>query len=213
MLQTVSCPSCFALMFRGSQYCPHCGARAVIAETSPGGMEHSCPRCHEPGAVLQPLALGKERVEECAHCGGLWVDCATVERICRDAETQAAVLQLPPPGVTPVVRPVRYLKCPCCLSLMNRKSFAHGCGVIIEVCKLDGAWFDRDDLRRVIEFIRAGGLTRARHEAMVHLEEMNRQAAAQSTPHAYAPIGYSRSDGSDGSTAGFLADVLLSLFT
>jgi hypothetical protein len=47
----------------------------------------------------------------------------------------------------------------------------------------------------------------------VHLEEMNRQAATRSTPHTYAPIGYGRSDDSDGSTAGFLADVLLSLFT
>ena len=58
---------------------------------------------------------------------------------------------------------------------MNRKNFAHGCGVVIEVTQATRAWFDRDDLRRVIEFIRTGGLTRARHEAIVHLEEMNRQ--------------------------------------
>ena len=45
---------------------------------------------------------------------------------------------------------------------MNRVNFADCSGVIIDVCHDHGTWFDRDELRRVIEFIRAGGMDLAR---------------------------------------------------
>ena len=45
---------------------------------------------------------------------------------------------------------------------MNRMNFTHESGVILDVCKLHGLWFDRDELRRIVEFIRSGGLENSR---------------------------------------------------
>ena len=53
---------------------------------------------------------------------------------------------------------------------MNRVNFAHCSHVIVNVCSEHGTWFDRDELRRIVEFIRAGGLTNARAEEIANLE-------------------------------------------
>lgn len=45
---------------------------------------------------------------------------------------------------------------------MTPMQFSRRSGVIIDICRSHGVWFDRDELRRIIEFIRAGGLDRAR---------------------------------------------------
>ena len=44
---------------------------------------------------------------------------------------------------------------------MSRRNYAHRSGVIVDFCPVDGLWFDRDELRHVIEFIRTGGLRAA----------------------------------------------------
>jgi hypothetical protein len=54
---------------------------------------------------------------------------------------------------------------------MNRTNFAHSSGVIIDSCKQHGYWFDADELRRVIEFIRAGGIESARKREIDMLAE------------------------------------------
>jgi Zn-finger nucleic acid-binding protein len=47
---------------------------------------------------------------------------------------------------------------------MNRMNFAHCSGVVVDVCRGHGTWFDRDELRQIVEFIRAGGLELARQK-------------------------------------------------
>jgi Zn-finger nucleic acid-binding protein len=138
----------------------------VVAPTS-----HHCPRCK---VELTKIAVGGCPFEECAHCGGLWVDAGTFDHICADREAQTAAVdfKLPPP--VPFDERVIYLKCPACSSLMNRENFAHRSGIIIDICKPHGIWLDRDCLRQVIEFIRAGGMDRARQ---IETEELVRQRA------------------------------------
>jgi Zn-finger nucleic acid-binding protein len=46
---------------------------------------------------------------------------------------------------------------------MNRKNFAEVSGVIVDVCKKHGTWFDLGELPRVLAFVAAGGLERSRH--------------------------------------------------
>jgi Zn-finger nucleic acid-binding protein len=58
---------------------------------------------------------------------------------------------------------------------MNRINFAHCSGVIVDICKGHGSWFDRDELSRIIEFIRAGGLDAARSKEKAAIEEERRQ--------------------------------------
>jgi Zn-finger nucleic acid-binding protein len=61
--------------------------------------------------------------------------------------------------------PVRYIPCVTCRQLMNRQVFARISGVIVDVCKDHGVWFDTGELEAVLEFIEAGGLEVARERA------------------------------------------------
>lgn len=162
-LATVACPSCFGMIFLGSKFCQHCGGKIGRVEETDSA-QRQCPRCKVGmGAVL----LGAEKVHECQHCEGLWVDVDTLTSICADREKQAAVLGGASPAPAPEVleyglADVRYVPCPACGTLMNRVNFSGHSGVIVDVCKGHGTWFDRDELRRIVEFIRAGGLDAAR---------------------------------------------------
>jgi Zn-finger nucleic acid-binding protein len=126
------------------------------------------------------VAVGAASLRECGRCGGLWVENSAFERICADREQQAAVLGAPlagPSGAETAAPSgtVRYVPCPECDQLMNRTNFARCSGVVIDVCKGHGTWFDRDELQRVIEFIRAGGLSTSRAREMEQLAEQRRQ--------------------------------------
>jgi Zn-finger nucleic acid-binding protein len=155
MLQTVACPSCFGLLFKGTKFCPHCGAKAQAqAEGTKTG--EVCPRCH---GELLAIKVGDTPLEQCGQCGGVWVDSATFEQICSDREAQAAALGLHLPPPRDLETDVHYLKCPKCPGLMNRVCYANRSGVVIDVCRKHGIWLDRDELRRIIEFIRAGDWT------------------------------------------------------
>src|SRR2546422_5571623 len=110
-LATVSCPSCFGMMFIGSKHCPRCGAAAVIPETV-GAEKRKCPRCH---IEMVSLEIGATTVGECQQCLGLWVDVASFEKICADREQQSAVLGTASPAPTSAVREtskVKYVPCP-----------------------------------------------------------------------------------------------------
>ena len=178
-LQTVACPSCLGMMFRGAKHCSHCGARTFDAPANGGDVDadvdagdagaaaeaHLCPRCR---GALAVTAIGSAMLEECGACGGVWVDAQSFQQICQSREQQAAYVgagsPLPAPslGVAGEHDGVQYVKCPECGQLMNRMNFARHSGVVVDVCKRHGTWFDRDELRRIIEFIRAGGLDAAR---------------------------------------------------
>jgi Zn-finger nucleic acid-binding protein len=60
---------------------------------------------------------------------------------------------------------------------MNRVNFAHCSGVIIDVCRGHGSWFDKDELRKIIEFIRKGGMVAARQREIESLKAEQRRAA------------------------------------
>jgi Zn-finger nucleic acid-binding protein len=61
---------------------------------------------------------------------------------------------------------------------MNRVCFAHCSGVVVDVCKAHGTWFDKDELRRIVEFIRAGGLEQARADEIAELERKRQELKA-----------------------------------
>jgi Zn-finger nucleic acid-binding protein len=178
-LATVTCASCFAPMFAGSRFCARCGAEAtreLLAEDTP----LKCPRCREP---MQALRLGTTTVRECAACGGLWLDPASLQRLSDDREERAGVVSVLAARVPASTAPpdvVRYVPCPQCEKLMNRKNFAQSSGVILDVCADHGVWLDRGELERVLGFVSGGGLARARakeHERLV--EEQRRLVALQ----------------------------------
>jgi len=169
-LATVACPSCFAMMFVGSKHCPRCGA-AADREEDVVNAGRKCPRCKN---VMQVATIGSSKVLECARCLGLWLTTSAFEKICADKEQQSAVLgsaSLAGGDQAQSVSKVTYIPCPECSQLMNRANFARCSGVIIDLCKQHGIWFDRDELSHIVEFIRAGGMDAMRAKEKIALEE------------------------------------------
>lgn len=175
-LATVACPSCFGMIFTGSKFCQHCGTR-IERPVENGATARLCPRCREP---LNAVVLSSTKALECAHCSGIWIDTATFNEICADREKQVAVIgedsqalqsNLPYPSLDSI----HYVPCPVCAKLMNRMNFAQVSGVILDICKADGVWFDREELRRIVEFIRAGGLETAREREREEWEAAKRK--------------------------------------
>jgi Zn-finger nucleic acid-binding protein len=129
---------------------------------------------------LESVAVGGATLRECARCDGLWVDVESFERVISEREQQSAILG--PAALMPEKErgdgepnKVRYVPCPECGQLMNRVNFARCSGVVVDVCKGHGTWFDRDELRRIVEFIRGGGLDVSRAREKRELEEERRR--------------------------------------
>jgi Zn-finger nucleic acid-binding protein len=183
-LATVACPSCFGMMFVGAKFCSHCGARAARTEVAEEKHEF-CPRCR---IEMQAVLIGKTHLEECPKCEGLWADTDSVEQICQDQEQQSAVLGMAtsqPAASVDIEQHIHYIPCPVCKALMNRVNFAHCSNVIVNVCGRHGTWFDKDELRRVVEFIRAGGMQKARAQELEELEARERSARAAAAGAAF----------------------------
>src|SRR5216684_4226626 len=125
--------------------CPNCGA--AISSDSP-----QCQYCESKLATVAcPSCFGMMFIGSryCPHCAA------------------APAHQL---GSSPEPDKIRYVPCPQCGQLMNRINFAHCSGVIVDVCKGHGTWFDRDELREIVEFIRGGGLEVCRQKEKMEIE-------------------------------------------
>ena len=128
------------------------------------------------------VTLGATAVLECERCLGLWLNVSSFEKICADHEQQSAVLGVASPAPTHAVREtnkVNYVRCPQCLQFMNRVNFARCSGVIVDVCKGHGTWFDRDELSNIVEFIRRGGLEASRNREKTEIKEERRRLLEQ----------------------------------
>lgn len=146
----------------------------------------SCPRCQ---GTLTKRPLGDARVEECPDCSGIFVDTELLTRIVDALDLGGEILASFPRGLAgtaqePASGPM-YLRCPHCSVLMNRRLFATGAKVIIDVCAEHGMWFDAAELRTVAAFAAGGGLERA---ASRDAAERARQAAERARRPAHEPI-------------------------
>ena len=129
------------------------------------------------------VTIGNSTMLECEKCLGLWLDVASFQKICVDREQQSALLVSPGHAQsTSSFAPdkVKYVPCPECAQLMNRMNFARCSGVVVDICKQHGTWFDRDELSRIVEFINSGGLEVSRaKERMEIADERERLRQAQ----------------------------------
>ena len=187
-LATVACPSCFGLIFQGAKFCSHCGAKVEQPEAVAAGKE-LCPRCR---VEMSAVVVGTTNLRECTRCEGLWVDRASFDQICADREKQSAVLGMaaPVPAAEPgsELETIRYAPCPVCKQLMNRVNFANCSHVIVDICKRHGTWFDKDELRKIVEFIRAGGLDQARVRQIDELDRQKRELQASKSSGGFVDL-------------------------
>jgi Zn-finger nucleic acid-binding protein len=162
------------MMFIGTKHCPHCGASATQATAAQLSVL-PCPRCK---VDMSSVTIGSQAMRECEQCGGLWVEVAALEKICANRAQQAAVLGGASPASAHSLRSsqkIQYVPCPQCRQLMNRINFARCSGVIVDICKGHGTWFDRDELSAIVQFIRGGGLEVSRQKEKNEIEFQRQQ--------------------------------------
>lgn len=188
----MACASCLGLMFIGSRFCAQCGKKVLQTQNVPEKDLGDCPRCQ---TKLKRLQISETSLCQCERCDGLWIDVETFEDICADHEKQAAVLRIVEQNfVDENPAKIRYVPCPDCAQLMNRNNFASMSGVIVDVCKGHGIWLDAEELPRIIEFIRRGGLERARQKEKLQLEEHRKILVEQQRKVARENARFDRSE-------------------
>jgi Zn-finger nucleic acid-binding protein len=175
---SVRCARCYTLQAPGAFSCARCGA-ALELEPLLDATDAPCPRCNVPLEAAGGAGGWEDaRVHECARCGGIFVPReALAELLCR-AELSGP-FQSPKRAIVVGLDAVRYVRCPLCHTSMNRVNFGKVSGVIVDVCRAHGTWFDAEELTRVIAFAASGGLARTRAR-----EEAERKEAT----HAHVPV-------------------------
>lgn len=202
------------MMFRGARFCSHCGAKADRTELAEGE-RRPCPRCR---ADTRAIVIGNVDLRECPKCEGLWADTDCLQRICTDREQQAAVLGVAATIEQPLNAPleqIRYLPCPVCKQLMHRVNFARCSAVVVDVCRQHGTWFDKDELRRIVEFIQRGGFDKARARDIAELERQRRRLEAEraaGTRDRMSGYGTAGHDSREGALVDVAASVLTAFF-
>ena len=214
------CPSCYCRLPDDAHFCVECGIKiapiAVVAEPS----NYQCPRC---ACALSLRTINPIKIQECPACAGIWLDVDTFESICKQRETQVAAMQGLAGKHTRLKfeldenEHVKYVPCPVCKNLMNRKNFATISGVIIDTCKSHGVWLDYRELNQIVRFIESGGLEKSRERAAqeaAHSASMNKfntAAAALSGPPPFVmlPADSTQEFGILINVAGVLADIFL----
>jgi Zn-finger nucleic acid-binding protein len=130
---------------------------------------------------MEPVRVGTTPIQQCGACGGSWLATDTFTALCTDREARSAVsaslaASAGAPSAPPVrLGDVRYRRCASCQRLMNRVNFGRVSGVVIDLCKGHGVWFDPGELTRVLTFVANGGLDRMR-ESDAEFKELSKQA-------------------------------------
>jgi Zn-finger nucleic acid-binding protein len=174
------CPCCYCRLPNDAQFCVECGLRINPQKLEQVDSNLACPRCK---VALQGRILEQIEIHECGGCAGLWVTAVDFETIVSSREAMGMTMR----GLTALhhktkfemdpEQTVKYIPCPKCRNLMNRRNFAGISGVIIDTCAKCGVWLDNQELNRIIQFIESGGMDRARqHEAAerAHAEQMHK---------------------------------------
>jgi Zn-finger nucleic acid-binding protein len=180
-----------------AMHCAGCG-RDLGLEPIPRDGTLPCPDCHGAMSVLE---CGPGAVHDCGRCGGQFVEVGALRELLERHSVESGVESGVDAGVAGArvtvgarVAPVRYVACPVCRGLMNRRNFGHASGVIVDVCAKHGTWFDRGELPRVLAFVESGGLTREREREALEHQRTVRERSDRAAETASIPTFANRAD-------------------
>lgn len=167
--ETTLCPCCATRLPNDSRHCKSCGVELRAAAVPALPRDGACPSC---AGRLRVHLLEAAEVIECANgCGGLWCGREMFQRLQRDAQraapcgvADAESLQRARAQVVPDGARSQYLPCLTCGELMQRRHFRHAnrpSGIVLDVCRDHGVWFDPDELAGALAFVRAQELARS----------------------------------------------------
>jgi Zn-finger nucleic acid-binding protein len=184
--RTTTCPSCFTRITDLARFCDHCGVSITATTIAGTSTRLGCPVCG-PETLLVHRQLTEIATDECAQCGGVWLDSARFQHAIEHAQKSQVTNETRTGGLT-AAQTVRkqdgplYRPCPACNQVMNRRNYGGTSGVVIDTCKTHGSWFDADELARVIAWIRTGGLAKSRERQARDAEAAEKRRRERATP-------------------------------
>ncbi len=170
-----SCISCSAPLPAPSNVCTYCGRRNDVdlhgihkyTVVKPD-TERPCPRCNIPLHTINLKSDGRFFIERCDQCMGLFFDPGELEALLTESVTN--VFEIDRKRLNEINKelyqrdvgqgdgnPAFYVKCPVCQGFMQRKNFGARSGVIADRCLQHGVWLDGGELKRLMEWKKAGG--------------------------------------------------------
>jgi Zn-finger nucleic acid-binding protein len=173
-LATLRCHRCFAMNAARSVHCSACG-RELGLEPVGDADARSCPSCQKP---LESFRGTGGDLLDCSGCGGQFVEHDLLRSLFEAREVTGLAVPRRVRRASLGLAKVRYVPCPGCKQLMNRKNFGGESGVVVDVCSKHGTWFDDGELPQVLAFVESGGLARARarQRDREHSEDRARRA-------------------------------------
>lgn len=124
--------------------------------------------------------------DECDACGGFLLSRQTIDRMVASRDAATGLRLALPSRTCARETQVRYIRCPVCQKSMNREAFGHVSGVVVDVCRSDGVWFDPGELAAVLAFVEQGGLERARAREVAELNEAARALRVERAASTFA---------------------------
>lgn len=186
-VMTTRCGVCLAWNLAESKHCHLYASSLVQRQAQPTSLR--CPRCRNRLAVNQ---YRDTTVDECDTCGGLFLTPELLDRLPSFEASAGLVLTLPVRARF-AEREIRYVPCPRCEALMNRQVYGKQSGVVVDVCKSHGVWFDAGELNAVVEFVRTGGLARMRQRELEVIALERRRLRDQMLQYQTTSLGEERS--------------------
>ncbi len=175
------CPSCMTRISDRGRFCHSCALPIAPQGSAGDPTDRGCPACGAEARLRgRRFAEGPVGLLECSRCAGVWLGTEAFRALERralreetDLERAAASSVVAAGGPAAAGGPL-YRPCVVCGKLMHRRNFGRKSGVIVDTCSAHGVWFDFGELERILDWVRAGGLRRARRAAEDELRQRRR---------------------------------------
>lgn len=214
------CISCSAPLPANANRCSYCNIRNDIDLHSKHKFsiqtEHSdriCPQCDTPLQTIS-LDIGQPfHIERCKSCYGLFFDIGELEILLENAVSNVfnintALLENINKERFQSQQQIKYVKCPICRVLMNRVSYGHRSGVVVDQCRKHGIWLDSGEVTHLMEWKKAGGaLLQAKGETK------SEQKTLQSLHSNSSPKDYYSSKNKETELLESVSSLIYKLFT
>ena len=163
----MNCTNCGGRLEGNLTICPFCQSRQDVdlAQVHFRNLGHQgnmpCPSCESMLEVIEFESTPPLQIERCASCYGLFFNPGELEALLEAKIDQAVWID--GQRLQEIAQNfaynhvVEYLKCPMCEERMSHINFGGKSGVIVDRCGAHGVWLQGGELRRLMEWWRAGG--------------------------------------------------------
>jgi Zn-finger nucleic acid-binding protein len=183
----MNCKDCGAPLPANSNICSYCGClndvdlRAMQASIRKGPeSDRVCPHC---GIKMQTIDLGlggEFLIERCDKCLGMFFDPNEIEALIDqsvkhvygiDQQRMEQIIE-----EEQISRPaaIKYIRCPVCGEMMNRRNYGARSGVVVDECRQHGIWLDGGELSQIMKWVKAGGRLHDEKRQLEQLKEKQR---------------------------------------